>query len=262
MCLILYKPKSLSIKEDLARSIFERAWAGNPHGFGLAVYKGRTWAVWKGMDRNEASSRFMQAATSKNPMVAHWRMATHGTIDVNNCHPFPLVFRDARAYLFHNGVLDIEARGQKSDTATFARVVSDAGLTLQQFNVLLEGGIFDGVIGGSRLAICIDGRPEPTLVGHWIERSGLHYSNSSLLYTAERTTPLRVCSWEPIYYRTREGERAGVPVIVSGAMKALDAVEAAIKSGRLTAGRAFVDTLRGVVGIRNGLQETIIYERT
>ena len=187
MCVIVYKPKSLRLKQSRAHEIFERAWASNPHGFGMAVYRDGVWQIKKGFlsDREEeAESLFVAEATGPSPLVAHWRLATHGLVSSENTHPFPIEFSNGNACLFHNGILDINPIGKKSDTATFCRVVSNARLTSEQFFKLLEGGAFEGTLGSSRIAILIDGEDEPVLVGNWVEKNGIWFSNSSLFFTA------------------------------------------------------------------------------
>ncbi len=168
MCVIVYKPKSLRLKQSRAHEIFERAWDSNPHGFGMAVYRKGVWQIKKGFlsDRKEeAESLFVAEATGPSPLVAHWRLATHGLVP-------------SRSNSQTGMPLDINPIGKKSDTATFCRVVSDARLTSEQFFTLLEGGAFEGTLGSSRIAILIDGEDEPVLVGNWVEK------NSSLFFTA------------------------------------------------------------------------------
>lgn len=49
-------------------------------------------------------------------LALHWRMRTHGNVDLENCHPYPVV--DGRIAMMHNGVLSQgnAADKTKSDT--------------------------------------------------------------------------------------------------------------------------------------------------
>ena len=52
--------------------------------------------------------------------ATHWRMKTHGLIDMENCHPYHVV---GNVYLMHNGVLSTgnDKDRTKSDTWHYAR---------------------------------------------------------------------------------------------------------------------------------------------
>lgn len=63
---------------------------------------------------------------SENPesvFLMHFRWATHGSVSVKNCHPFPLAMGGA---LIHNGVLGIEGLNKDaSDTKFFVKNIVD-----------------------------------------------------------------------------------------------------------------------------------------
>ena len=111
MCLAIYKPAGASIEVDALRNGF----SSNPHGAGFAVANDGILSIHKGFftfdDFLEAYS-----ALSHLQMAIHFRWATHGNRDKDNCHPFQITPDLA---VIHNGVLDIECDIDKSMSDTW-----------------------------------------------------------------------------------------------------------------------------------------------
>lgn len=122
---------------EMKREDFNAAWETNPDGGGLAFYHPKGLVVQKTMDK-EALWNLLQAANHyrTSDLLLHFRIKTHGTKDVDNCHPFRVHYKyhelmqeeDALSQLaaevdlavIHNGIFSsVETHATKSDTAMF-----------------------------------------------------------------------------------------------------------------------------------------------
>ena len=121
MCMLcLVPPNVIPSREKLENSALN-----NPHGFGFAIVipsENRIHAE-RTMNPDTSINRFIEMRTKYLEGYAMWhaRLATHGSMTVDNCHPFK-VGGDERTYLAHNGILPIvEPTGDtRSDTRIFA----------------------------------------------------------------------------------------------------------------------------------------------
>lgn len=95
----------------------------NPHGFGFAMIVGDKIISERTMDSKRSISRFLKLRQEHPEGYALWhaRIATHGSKNEANCHPFR-VGGDNRTYLGHNGVLpiNVDPKDHRSDTRIFA----------------------------------------------------------------------------------------------------------------------------------------------
>lgn len=58
---------------------------------------------------------FDNVPTDERPIAMHARFATHGHVDLHNCHPYPL----DGGWLMHNGVLSISTKADESRSDTY-----------------------------------------------------------------------------------------------------------------------------------------------
>lgn len=118
MCIICVLPEGTSLTEEE----FENCWDANSDGFGMMfVDEHNKLQVHKTMEELEAKnlySHFRQDYQDKTPFILHFRIATHGSKDESNCHPFYL---HEGAALCHNGIIPGLGNGKdnKSDTREF-----------------------------------------------------------------------------------------------------------------------------------------------
>lgn len=186
MCIAIYKPA-----EALLPSLetLYNCWDNNPDGFGYAIRKDGKCEIRKGfMKRTDVANEYQYLKQYENcDILMHFRIATHGGVNPQNTHPFPIT-NDAKQLgkksaivnkcLIHNGVLPIEPRKKSiSDTAEFALRIGEAGLTNIETVEL-----FDGFIGTNKIAL-MNGVGVVTL-GQWIKSNGVYYSNSTYSYAA------------------------------------------------------------------------------
>jgi len=145
MCMLCVIPPNVTP----SREKLENSALNNPHGFG--------WAIVIPEENRILSERTMNADDSINGFLSarkiyqtghamwHARFATHGTMTVDNCHPF-MVGNDPQTYLGHNGVLSVieDKDDVRSDTRIFAEDILPAmgGVTAldneQIFNILSD----------------------------------------------------------------------------------------------------------------------------
>lgn len=215
MCVIAVVKSGVALTESHA----ERMWEANSHGSGFAVYRDGTWQIRKGvMDLSELKSLLLQegllGVEDHPPFVIHFRIASVGGVNPELTHPFPITLSDRGGCVFHNGTMDTSRYGGsgmvvpegESDTSQFAKLISELCLSKEQLTLLVKkGGLLDSLLGGSRLAICIDGEPEPVLVGDWDVADGLLVSNKSWQARRTWTGMSRGYSWNNWEYSSYSG---------------------------------------------------------
>lgn len=170
MCVIVVKPagKSLPTKTDL-----KRMFNINHDGCGFATPS----ATYHTMDFEDFYAHLKKVA-KKEPCIIHFRWATHGSVKVQNTHPFYDKATDT--YFAHNGILGVEPKGDKTDSETaFRKYLVPA----------IKKGGFDGddlryavynIIGGSKFAFLHGNKLK--LFGSFLEYGGCLYSNLRHLY--------------------------------------------------------------------------------
>ena len=176
MCIAIHKPAGKQIPEKHLKESFY----SNPDGAGFAVCcPSKGFVIRKGFfDLEEFLAEFEPFA--KYPALVHFRIATHGGISPEMCHPFTLC--GGSYAMIHNGILDIKPHKGKSDTATFADSVltpliqQGCKVESQAFKFLLESAI-----GSYNKILIMDRYGKVTRFnensGH--EHKGIWYSNDS-----------------------------------------------------------------------------------
>lgn len=97
MCQAIVKPAGLSI----AKSVLQCAWNANSDGAGFAVRHEGKVEIHKGYTKFKAFWKAYRHYEELDCLI-HFRYATHGGIDIDNCHPFPI---GQEAAMIHNGIL-------------------------------------------------------------------------------------------------------------------------------------------------------------
>ena len=199
MCVIVHQDSAANISKDFAREL----WKINPDGGGFAYLDDdKTLQMQKHMDFPTFWSNF-ETARSTHPrrdFMMHMRIATHGSIDITNVHPFQL---DAYTIMAHNGIiheiadeLDLDETDDRTDTEVFVREVLS----------LLPRGWLDNrhirkmveeYVGWSRLMFLTnDPMLEHTVykLGDWDWDMGVHLSNDNHLEVNET----QMTGWEAV----------------------------------------------------------------
>lgn len=154
----------------------------NPDGFGAMWADGKKVRLFKTMSKEaflKFYETFAKSYPTSVPLVIHARIATHGSKNINNCHPWlDTNGNTGRVGFCHNGVLSIKNRDDMTDSETFFR-----DIWLPAFK--LGGAKFcdnavKACIGTSRFCF-LYARGNVERWGNWEEGSvkGCFYTNSS-----------------------------------------------------------------------------------
>lgn len=190
MCIIVFKPEGVPFPE---KKILKTCFENNPDGAGFMYRKDSKVYIQKGYMTPESLFRALKLAGKKIggfedvDLVIHFRIATHGTVEPGQTHPFPITDDYSQLVktrtvvnqaLAHNGILlEYAPLGWEryifSDTMRFiinnASNIQDA---LKKHN--RHGGRF--VLMNSK---------ETKIFGNFIKNGGLYYSNDTYIKKPE-----------------------------------------------------------------------------
>ena len=114
MCMLI-TGKSAAVRNKLlsTEGLIESLYKYNSDGLGVMYATAAKLKVIKKLPDNTAAAKKMIEAlpNDEREVAIHWRMRTHGHIDLVNCHPYEI---NASTYMMHNGIL---ATGNKADTS-------------------------------------------------------------------------------------------------------------------------------------------------
>lgn len=99
MCVIIYKDKKTTLDFETVRLASNT----NPDGVGVAINNCDTWTIKKYMYPSKQQLKTLCNNIKDKEAILHFRIATSGGININNCQPF--LFDNNQQVLFHNGVL-------------------------------------------------------------------------------------------------------------------------------------------------------------
>lgn len=170
MCVISYIPQGT---QTLPTEIIRAMHRANPHGCGIVTPTDH----YKGMSL-DTLLRHLKKRDPSQPCLMHFRWATHGSVKRANCHPF--YDKTTGTWFMHNGILDIQPKGDMTDSETAFReilVPEIAGHGLSSDDVRYA---VRGVIGGSRFAF-MQG-DDVQLFGQYERWLGCWFSNLRFRY--------------------------------------------------------------------------------
>lgn len=172
MCIAILKPKGTAISKETLKTCSE----ANPDGMGFAYIDGDTMYIKKYMKFDDFYKDFEQVQ-DKSTMLIHFRIATHGAVELENCHPFWLNHRMA---LIHNGIITgYGDKKDKSDTRDFIDKVI-GNISWKEWKNPSYRELVGKAIGYSKLAI-LDITGNYYIInedkGYW--DNGIWYSNKS-----------------------------------------------------------------------------------
>lgn len=158
----------------------------NPDGFGFAVRTDDQMLVVRSMDFDWIIGKYEEAVKDypDAPSMFHLRMATHGTTDISNCHPF--TDDSTRTVMAHNGILPLPMakHDRRSDTRAFAEDYLPDMLPMLFRSRKARRRLRKYMGNGNKIALLsMDERMETPYIilnehlGHW--REGTWYSNDS-----------------------------------------------------------------------------------
>jgi glutamine amidotransferase len=118
MCIIAYIPEGKTLEFET----LEEMCINNPHSFGLMFVDNNKINVYKTLDMDKFINYYFNKCNYiKSNIIIHCRIATHGKINIENCHPFKI---NKNLYFVHNGIIDkVETNKRKSDTVMFNETI-------------------------------------------------------------------------------------------------------------------------------------------
>lgn len=180
MCIAIACPAGKVIEDAILKECFKN----NKDGCGFAYinedYTGiRRLKIKKTMDFDIFLRQYHRAVlvNPNSPFLIHFRIATHGTVDKFNCHPFKI--NDDMVFI-HNGIISGVGKCQKkSDTQLFNDIILKELPDDWQYNAAITA-LIENFIGFSKL-VTLDTEGNMIIFnegkGYW--EDGVWYSNLS-----------------------------------------------------------------------------------
>lgn len=184
MCVIL-----LGKNKDIQKLDLDLAWRSNPHGAGI-VYQRRGGEVVaiKGLMSLEDLRAALREVHYGVRVGVHLRYATHGAVNAENTHPWPVGRRGA--YLMHNGVLgqfgESGDRG-RSDSAHLAELLGQIRDREDRMRVL--GSVSGMYLYADCAGLSMTGSRD------WIRSGGVLMSNDYWIPVVSRSWINRGYNW-------------------------------------------------------------------
>lgn len=183
MCIAIYKPHG----KDISKDILRRCWVNNSDGAGFMYSENNKLIIKKGFFNFKRFWKSYQVSSLVGKdVVIHFRIATHGIIDKENCHPH--LVNENLAFV-HNGIIETSKNivlSDQSDTILFNESILQRldkkfnGSDWINCKVIVE--LIAGYIEDSKL-IFMDHRGTVKIInenlGCW--DAGIWYSNSGYL---------------------------------------------------------------------------------
>ena len=171
----------LNTKGTISKEILQNCWNNNKDGAGI-IYTtlNNELKIFKEMtnfDKFYNEYKKVRKQNKESNFVIHFRIATSGKIDLNNCHPFKV---NKNLAFVHNGMIDIEPMNSNvSDTYTFNEaIIKNLGNNFLYNEAIIR--LIESYIGYSKL-IFLNSFNEATIInedlGHW--NGNNWYSNNS-----------------------------------------------------------------------------------
>jgi hypothetical protein len=244
MCLLI-TGKSAQIRATLldTKGLLDDIFKSNADGVGAMYTNGKgALRTPKVLPKSLKAARAFIASLPKDDrsIAIHWRMKTHGDIDLENCHPYDVL--PGQVALMHNGVLSQgnKADVTKSDTWHYIRNVVRPMLELApglMTNAAWLDLIENDITGSNRFAIMnADGELSVLNKHTGIEHDGMWFSNTyawspELLIPGYRKTYGRAWAagllddeddiWDS-YYQRQGSAKSSALTVLSGGRVAVD----------------------------------------
>jgi hypothetical protein len=179
MCIAIYKPAGVKIRKTILSHCFDQ----NPHGAGFAVPDENGITIRKGFFTFREFWREYREKSAGMAMLIHFRVATSGVIDGDNCHPWRI---DKDHAMIHNGVLEHKlglCHDDVSDTGLFAHNILSPALEIAPNIWKTEAfkWVIEQSIGSGNKVVILDNNGDSAIFnsekGEWFE--GSWFSNTT-----------------------------------------------------------------------------------
>ena len=189
MCIAIIKPKNVDLPSEY---ILRICFNNNPDGAGFAFNRNGKNYIHKGFFTFDGFIKALKRCDIKKEESAliHFRVATHGKINIDNCHPFPLTdkfYKMTNPYIvtsndvmIHNGKLNIKITSSMySDSMHIAKSLYELDRnTYKEFiNFIIRPT--EKNKRGNRIGILTNVGVTEQYGEGWIKEHGIWYSNDS-----------------------------------------------------------------------------------
>lgn len=196
MCIAILKTKEATITDEVLRTCYNN----NKDGCGFAYCENKTVYIKKFMNFDRFLEEYKKVEGKSN-MLIHFRIATHGGVNVDNCHPFIL---NDRMALIHNGIIaGYGDKTNKSDTRDFIdKVIGNISHRMWRNPSFRE--LVGNAIGYGKFCI-LDTDDNYYIInehkGEWVD--GVWYSNTSykpkVVYSSAETYSNNTTNYKRYY---------------------------------------------------------------
>lgn len=185
MCIAIAKPAD----KELTKETLQTCWDNNSDGAGFMYNVNGSLKIKKGFFRFDDFWKSYSNSCQDKKAVVHFRIKTHGNIDVENCHPFKV--NPGLAFV-HNGVIhsvDTTKDKEKSDTWHFNSQLLQP--LINKYIDILETDAAQMLIGefiGHSKLVFLDSKDNITIINadKGVEDDGIWYSNTSYKQSKKR----------------------------------------------------------------------------
>ena len=198
MCIAVYQPEG----KKLSKETFYQCYHRNPDGFGMMFAKKGEIKIYKTLDGPDKAyalySKLRKGEGRGKNMVLHFRIATHGSVNKENCHPFRV---NKHLALAHNGIIHaVDTRNYKdmSDTRVFAKEILAKLPNFFEWEEPITR-LIEEFIGHSKLILLDDEGMAHIYnehMGEWAD--GIWFSNGSYCTPAPLKVPARFTTHAPM----------------------------------------------------------------
>jgi hypothetical protein len=192
MCVIVHQPVGKSLSKDVASKL----WNTNPDGGGFSyIDDNGNLATYKTMTFGDFWGKFEHARSTfpRRDFLLHMRIATHGSVSIENVHPFQV---DEHTMMAHNGIihgvtpfLDNKV-DDRSDTKYFVEEVLPRLPETWLDDPFLSSMVSEWIDWSKLLFITTNPKLEYSVyrLGKFEEYEGLYLSNTNGLYTKKKVS--------------------------------------------------------------------------
>ena len=156
MCLLTYFPSNRQPNEENLRN---GSYINND-GHGWAIVSNGTILTGHSLNADVAIREFVSTRKThpNGPALFHSRFTTHGSTNLDNCHPFA-VNGDQRTVIGHNGILACGNTIPKEDTRSDTRFFADEILPTFKFWRKRVQRHLEGMIGSYNKIVILNVNP-------------------------------------------------------------------------------------------------------
>lgn len=178
MCIAIYKPAD----KKISKRILARCWNNNEDGAGFMYAQDGVLHIDKGYFQFKTFWKAVRHHICDEPkaLVIHFRIATSGKVDHDNCHPF--LVHDGLG-LAHNGIIsELNDGVEKCDTLRMASILSHLPPNFTENESIMK--LVELAVGTGNKFVFMDNLGKVSFINQdaGIEVDGVWYSNGSFRY--------------------------------------------------------------------------------